>query len=221
MANRLDEMNAPINKEGKDVAVINKQLPVTVGKGSLVFEIFLWCLLLIPGIIFTFKKIGAKNYLDKLEQKIQASASEVDNYLEQRVQILQNVVGIVEKSIKLDKDVMVQVAALRSGAKLNDENRDEIANQIDATYGKIGMTFEKYPDLKAHEALIAAMQKNDYTQREISAARTNYNDYVSRWNQDIQVWPTKKMVAAKNGFTTRIPFTASQETKAKAREVFF
>ena len=31
----------------------------------------------------------------------------IDNYLEQRVQILQNVAGLVNKAIDLDKDVMI------------------------------------------------------------------------------------------------------------------
>ena len=60
----------------------------------------------------------------------------------------------------------------------------------------------------------------NYTE-EITAARTLYNDTVTQWNTDIFIWPTKMIVAAKAGYTTRIPFTASAETKAKAREVFF
>ena len=65
------------------------------------------------------------------------------------------------------------------------------------------------------------MQQNNYLQREITAARALYNDTVNQWNSDIFDWPTKMIVAAKAGYTTRIPFTASAETKAKAREVFF
>ena len=71
---------------------------------------------LLPGLIFVFMKISARNYFMKLEQRIQAEASNIDNYLEQRVQILQNVVGLVNRSIDLDKDVMKAVAALRGGA---------------------------------------------------------------------------------------------------------
>ncbi|WP_339020551.1 LemA family protein [Spiroplasma endosymbiont of Atherix ibis] len=221
MANLLDEQNGPFKEEGQDIRVINKQLEVKVGAGSVVFEIFLWLLLILPGLIFTFKKIGAKNYFLKLEQRIQSSASEVDNYLEQRYQVLQNVAGLLEKSINLDKDVMKGVAGLRSGNNFDATRSSELSEQLDKVYGKINVAFERYPDLKSQETIIAAMQKNDYTQREISAARSNYNDYVSRWNQDIQVWPTKKIVAAKQGYTTRIPFTASVEVKQKARESFF
>lgn len=65
------------------------------------------------------------------------------------------------------------------------------------------------------------MRQNSYLQKEITAARTLYNDTLSIWNQDIFAWPTKQMVAAKAGYTTRIPFTSSAETKAAARGKFF
>jgi LemA protein len=41
------------------------------------------------------------------------------------------------------------------------------------------------------------------------------------WNQEIFSWPINQLVAAKAGYKTRIPFTASQETKAAARGNFF
>lgn len=125
MANLLDEVTGPINDNGRDVHVIDRQLPVEVGLGSALFEVALWitipilvllyvfvldptidnpaliatvgCLAgILPGVIFIFMKISAKNYFQQLEQKIQAEASNIDNYIEQRVMILQNVVGLVE-----------------------------------------------------------------------------------------------------------------------------
>ena len=57
MANELDETNPVINEAGRDVNVIDKQLPIKVGAGSLVFEIMLWVLGIIPGLIFLFVKI--------------------------------------------------------------------------------------------------------------------------------------------------------------------
>ena len=66
MANELDEMTGPVNQEGRDINVIEKQIPVKVGTGSLVFEIILWVLGIIPGVIFLFMKINAKNYLKQL-----------------------------------------------------------------------------------------------------------------------------------------------------------
>ena len=58
-----------------------------MGVGSTIFEILLWVLGIIPGVVFLFKKIKAKNYFQQLEQKLQHNASQIDNYLEQRVMV--------------------------------------------------------------------------------------------------------------------------------------
>ena len=220
MANELDEMTGPVNTAGRDINVIEKQIPVKVGFGSTLFEILLWVCGIIPGVIFLFMKIGAKNYFQKLQQKIQTDASTIDNYLEQRVVILQNVAGLVSKAVELDKDVMKAVAAFRGGAGRGME-RNEMQAQIDGAFGRLFPQVEAYPELKAHAAIADAMQQNSYLQKEITAARALYNDTVNQWNSDVFSWPTKQIVAARAGYTTRIPFTASAEIKAKAREVFF
>ena len=80
---------------------------------------------------------------------------------------------------------------------------------------------EVYPDLKSQNTIADAMQQNSYLQREITAARTVYNSRVTQWNTDIFRWPTKMIVAARQHYTTRIPFSVSEETRAKAREKFF
>ena len=220
MANELDELTGPVNAEGRDINVIEKQIPVKVGIGSTIFEIMLWVLGILPGVIFLFMKIGAKNYFQQLQQKIQADASQIDNYLEQRVQILQNVAPLVNKAIDLDKDVMKSIAAFRSG--LNpDADRNAVNKSLDTAFGRLFPQIEAYPELKSHEAIADAMRQNSYLQKEITAARTLYNDTVTQWNTDIFMWPTKMIVAARSGYTTRIPFTASAEMKARARGTFF
>ena len=250
MANQLDEMTGPVNENGRDIHVIEKQLPVKTGVGSVLFEIALWvaipiavglfmllggwamvpypllvtvgsCLVgILPGVVFLFMKIKARNYFQQLEQRIQAEASNIDNYLEQRVQILQNVVGLVNRAVDLDKEVMEQVAALRGG-KITDANRNEVAQQVNTAMGRLFPQVEAYPELKAHNAIADAMQQNNYLQREITAARTVYNSRVTQWNTSLFEWPTKMIVAAKQGYTTRIPFTVSNDVREQARAKFF
>lgn len=220
MANELDELSGPVNGAGRDVNVIERQLPVKVGWGSTFFEVMLWCLGILPGLVFLFMKIGARNYFRRLQQKIQADASTIDNYLEQRVQILKNLARLVEKAVDLDKDVMKAVAAFRGG-RLPDGERNAVASQIDGCFGRLFPQVEAYPDLKAHAAISEAMRQNAYLQKEITAARQLYNDSVMQWNTDVFDWPVKQIVAARAGYTTRIPFTASAETKAQARGTFF
>ncbi len=220
MANELDEMSMEdIREEGLDTHVIAKKLPVKVGKGSLVFEIVLWILGIIPGLIFLLLKVKADNHFQQLQQKIQHNASQIDNYLEQRVMVLQNCARLLDKAIDLDKSVYENIARYRSG--MGDEERNEAANAIETVSRDIRIAFENYPDLQAHKEIMDAMKQNMYLQREITAARELYNDTINAWNRDIFKWPSKMIVAAKKGYTTRIPFIASAEIKQQAKAVFF
>ncbi|MBE7089383.1 MAG: LemA family protein [Clostridiales bacterium] len=223
MANLLDEMDTSthVGPEGKDVNVIQKQLPVKVGVGSKVFEIILWVLAIIPGLIFLVMKIKAGNYFRSLEQKIQHDASQIDNYLEQRVLILQNCAKLLDKAIDLDKTTFTQIAEYRGGSSKDDNNRNKLAGELENVRNKIQVAFENYPDLKAHDAIEKALKENEYLQKEITAARELYNDSVAMWNMQIMQWPAKMIVAAKNGYTTRIPFATTKEIKEQARGTFF
>lgn len=221
--NELDEMTSPTLDEGKDVRVIAKQIPVTIKTGTKVFDVIWWFLPpVIGGIVWSIMKVKAKSYFQKLQQKIQHDASQIDNYLEQRVQILKNCAKLVDKAIDLDKDTFTQIAAYRGGVKPEDDSaRMEYAGKIEEIGKSINLAFENYPELRAHQELADAMQQNSYLQREITAAREVYNDTVNTWNREIFSWPTRQIVAAKEGYTTRIPFNIDNETREQARGDFF
>ena len=241
MANLLDEKTGPVNEAGRDVNVIDKQLPVTVGVGSKIFEICLWVVPIavavlvpwltgetwfiaaagiVPGLIWLWMKQKAENYFQQLEQKLQADASTIDNYIEQRVVILENLASLINRAIELDKDVMKGVAGLRSGIQQG-EDRNTVSSQVDTMAAHLFPQVEAYPELKSHQEIADAIQQNSYLQREITAARTVYNNRVNQWNRDIFDWPTKQIVAAKQEYTTRVPFITSAEVKQRARSNFF
>ncbi len=222
MANQLDELNPELREEGVDTNVIVKKIPAQVGFGSTLFQIFLWICGIIPGLIFLFMKTNAQKHFDQLQQKIQRNASQIDNYLEQRVVVLQNCARLLDKAIDLDKSTFENIAKYRSGSSADlDEARNALGGQVDTLARSVNVAVESYPELAAHREIADAMQQNMYLQREITAARELYNDTINEWNKDIFAWPTKKIVAAKNGYTTRIPFVASKEIKEKARGIFF
>ncbi len=219
MANGLDEATDEVSS-GRNVRVINKQIPVKVGGGSMAFQVILFICGIIPGVIFLFMKIRAAQYLRQLEQKLQHDASQIDNYLEQRVIILKNCAKLLDRAIDLDKDTFTKIAKYRSNST-DDSARNEVSTQMDKVSRQINVAFENYPDLKAHQEIADAMQQNSYLQKEITAAREVYNDTVNRWNSDIQMWPTYMIVAAKQGYTTRIPFSTTDEVRTEAKGVFF
>ncbi len=218
---QLDEFNDPILEEGQDAHVIAKRIEVKVGVGSLLFEILLWVLFIVPGVIFLVKKIKAKNYFQQLEQSINTAASTIDIKLEERVVILKNLAQLVDKAIQLDKETYTLIAKYRSGIDPDNGDLDSVQSEIDNMFQKINFSIEKYPELQAHNEISQAIQQNRILQGEISAARHQYNDLVNRWNRDIFSWPTKQIVAAKQGYHTRIPFAAASDIRRQANETFF
>lgn len=247
MGNELDEMTGHVNDLGRDVNVIERQIHVEAGFDTRVFEVSIWVvglvlafgvatvsqvppigvplitlLGLVPGLIFQVMKANALAYLRKLQQKIQADASQIDNCLEQRVVILGNLADLLSKSIDLDENVMKSVAAYRSGSvPPGEEGRNRRSSGLDSAFSTLNVAFEAYPELRAQANVAEAMRQNSTLQREITAARTLYNDSVATWNQVIFSWPTMLIVASKAGYTTRIPFIASEEVKVQARSRFF
>lgn len=223
MPNELDETDvSTINTEGRDVHVIDKKVAVTLDTADKFMNIFLWFLPLpiIGGLIYAARKAHAKSYLQQLQQKIQHAASTIDNYQLQRVVVLQNTAKLLEKSIDLDKSTFTEIAKLRAGS-MSDETRIALAERLGDVEKSINVAFENYPELKAQRAIADAMQQNNYLQQEITAAREIYNDSVLRWNTEIFALWANKFVAAKAGYTTRIPFIASAEIKAKSESVLF
>lgn len=239
MGNMLNELDEEIREEGRDVNVIAKQIKVETDTS---IQILIWALylvglgligfgiiqkiyylipvgILIPAFVYTNLK-KQESYFSQLEQRIQQSASQIDNYLEQRVIALQNTAKLLEKAVDLDKTVFSEIAKMRAG-NIQETERNEIQAKLDKAYRGLNLTVENYPNLKSHMEIRDAMQQNLYLQREITAAREVYNDNTGIWNREIFEWPFKKYVAARKGYTTRIPFIASKEIKERAREVFF
>lgn len=224
MANELDETKEVANEEGRDAFVIEKQLPVQKSTSATVLYVICWVLGIIPGLIWFFKKKKVMAELQATQQKIQAQASQIDNYMEQRVVILQNAAKLLDKAIDLDKDTLTSIAAYRSGqnkVSSDDALRNEISTKIDNIERNVQLAFESYPNLQAHNEIADCLQQNSYLQKEITAARELYNDAVLSWNTKIQQWPIYVQVASKAGYTTRIPFSTSKAVKEQARGTFF
>ena len=191
--------------DGTEVRFVEKQVPVKVGPLSLVFEIMLWVLGVIPGLIFLVKKIKAKNYLRGLQQKIQQSALQVDSYIEQRAVIFQNAAALLKIASDLDKDVMLKIMMYKANGKVeNDALRNEVWQDVQSISKSINVEFEAYPNLKGHKDIADVMSQNSYLEEQITNAIEEYNKLALRWNQDIFKWPTKMIVAARNGYTSRI-----------------
>jgi len=197
----LASPNAPISSTAISTApavLVNTQLSPTVKGGSKVFEIGMWVLGIVPGIVLQVKKNKARNYFTALDRRINSNAAQIDVFLEQRAQILRNAPGFTA-----DID-----PSLASG--LPNEARNITNGRIDHAYQVLIERAQAANGGVIPPALQAALRSDRNVQREITAARTLYNDTVNMWNTDIFMWPAKQMVAADEKLTTRPVFVGSR-----------
>ena len=220
---QLDETDESlVREEGRNVHVIDKKVPVELSGMDKFVNVGVWFIFIIGGVIYADKKNKARSYFKQLEQNIQRAASTIDNYMVQRVTILQNTAKLVQTAVNLDKETFVDIAKARNDNSTDpDIARNELQGKLEQIEHNVNVVLERYPELKSHQEIADAMQQNAYLQQEITAAREAYNDAVMKWNAEIFTPYAKKWVAAKEGYTTRIPFIASKEMKEKSEGVFF
>ena len=201
-----------------ELVSFEKKTP-TIGGGTKVFQVLMWCLLLIPGLVLESKKKKAEAHLMALEQKINHDASQIDNYLEQRVVILENLAALINKEMAFEKEALKTISGYKDG--ISADSLSSAADNIADAESKIKSVFENHPELMSNAAIVKAMRDNDYLQREVTAAREVYNDSINEWNAKIFEWPCYAIVASKKKYTTKIPFTTTREIRSKARSVMF
>jgi len=178
--------------------IVNTQLSPTITNGSRLFEVAMWVLGIVPGAVLTYRKSKARNYFVALDRRINANAAQIDVYLERRAAILR---ACPEFIADIDP-------TLASG--LPNEARNITTGRIDHAYQVMIERAKARSTGPLPPALEQALRDDRSVQREITAARTLYNDTVNMWNTDIFQWPAKQMVAADERLTTKPIFVGSQ-----------
>lgn len=218
-------------KEGQQTNVIYRQIKVTATSGEKkvpYIVTFVGIILLIYGIyskdyvagaigifigIYPYLAMGKISaQFNAAEQEIQKAATEIDSCMKQRIIILENLAKLIEKSIDTNEKIPIDTTKYKNG-NFTDKTRNEVNRKLNNVTKNINALLENNPELKKQKAIQDAIQQNAKLQRKIANARTLYNEAVNTWNKEIFEFPLKKIVAANEKRTTRIPFAATEETK--------
>ena len=156
-------------------------------------------------------KIKAGNYLSRLQQKIQHNASQIDNYLEQRVVILENMAALVNKATKLDEETFKAIAQARAGG----QSLNEKAAALENVNSKINVAMEAYPELKANSNFVKLQEQLQDVEDKIQAARRFYNAGAKELNTKIKTFPTNFVNSLIGHFKKRDYFEVADSEKAK------
>ncbi|CAM9122029.1 LemA family protein [Mycoplasma marinum] len=194
------------NPEGFNPNVDNsaKSANASIG-GKIIWYISF--LLIIPLIIH----VVMRNGMNKQQSRVNELASGIDVQLKKRRDTLIKLLEATKAYMKHEKDVLSDVTKLRK-MTITPNNRAEVAQKTESALGRLIMTAENYPDLKANESITQLMDQASYLEREISAARRLYNSSVRQFNQKLFAWPSS-VPATELGLATLPYFEASATDK--------
>ena len=203
----LANPHAPVSGVGNATVspvLVNTQLSPAVSTESRIYEVALWILGIIPGIVLALQKSKARLYFASLDQRIKTNATQIDAYLNRRAQLLRDCPGFTA-------DIDPEIA----GNGIIEDSFNISNGRIDRAYQTLVERTQSQYGGEIPPELHKTLHSDRKIQREIAAARTLYNDTVNMWNTDIFAWPAKQMIASQERLTTRPVFVGSRLDQAQ------
>ena len=121
------------------------------------------------------------NKLIKLKNKVKQSESGIDVYLNQRFDLIPNLVECVKGYANHEKSVIENMKTNKSLKK---------AEELNNSMNGILAIAEGYPELKASEQFLNLQKNLSKIESQLQAARRIYNNDVTKYNTKIETVPT-------------------------------
>ena len=165
------------------------------------------------------------NRIQTLDEQAASAQSQIEVQLQRRADLIGNLVNTVKGYAQHEEDVFVQVTQARSGLvnAIQSHDAEQMANAnaaLSASLGRLMVSVEAYPQLKADQLFIRLQDDLTGTENRISVARNDYNQAVNAYNAYIRQFPT--VITAKvTGAKPRKYFTASANAETGPPSVDF
>ena len=117
------------------------------------------------------------NKLVNLRNKVKQSESGIDVYLNQRFDLIPNLVECVKAYSKHEQSIFTEIAALRTGY-MNKSKDIKSAEKLNNKMNQLVAVAENYPDLKASEQYLNLQKNLTKIESQLQAARRIYNSDV-------------------------------------------
>jgi LemA protein len=165
------------------------------------------------------------NRIQTLDEQAASAQSQIEVQLQRRADLIPNLVNTVKGYAQHEEDVFVQVTQARAGLVNAIQTRDpeQMANAnaaLSSSLGRLMVTVENYPQLKADQNFIRLQDELTGTENRIAVSRNDYNQAVNAYNAYIRQFPT--IITAKvTGARPRKYFTASASAQTGPPPVDF
>lgn len=145
------------------------------------------CLIVV--IIITGSMIKTYNKFIKKGNKVKEATSGIDVLLNQRFDLIPNIVETVKGYTKHESKTLEDLTKLRSSYNNHGFSIEETEN-IDKKFNNIMMLAESYPDLKANSEFLSLQDTLQDIEDKLVYARTNYNNAVTSYNNLVESVPS-------------------------------
>ena len=148
------------------------------------------------------------NSLTKLKMNVKQSKSGIDVYLQQRFDLIPNLVQVVKEYMNYEKETLQTIIELR--AQYNNTKDIKISETLNNQLNNIIAIAENYPELKASEQFLNLQKNLSKIESQLQAARRIYNNDVTKYNTKINIIPYN-IIANIFGFEEEYLFQISDE----------
>jgi len=148
-------------------------------------------ILVIAGILVIWS-VAIYNRLVKLRNNRENAFADIDVQLQQRHDLIPQLVETVKGYAKHEKSVLENVVNLRNAAASATTINDKIAaeNQLSSALAGLKVTLEAYPDLKANQNFLQLQNEMGDIENKLSAVRRFFNSATKELNNAVQTFPS-------------------------------
>ena len=187
-------------------------------------------IVLIVAAIVVVWGITGYNGLVSMDEGVQTKWADVETQYQRRADLIPNLVNTVKGYAAHESETLQAVVEARAKATSvnidpTNMSAEQIANfqkaqdGVSSALGRLLVTVEKYPDLKANENFKELQAQLEGTENRISVARRDYNEAARKYNTSLRSFP-KNILAGMFGFEKKAYFEA-QEGSEQAPTVQF
>ena len=137
----------------------------------------------VVAIIF-FAVWGGYNKAVRRDEAVKAAWSEIDNQLQRRFDLIQNLVNTVKGYAEHETELFTHIADARTQyfqAK-GPAAKAQAVGMFEGALSRLLVLQERYPDLKANQNFLKLQDQLEGTENRIAVARTRYKEAVSSLN---------------------------------------
>ena len=174
--------------------------------------------------------ISLYNGLVQKDEAVASAWSQVENVYQRRADLIPNLVSTVKGAADFERTTLQEVVEARASATQVKLSADELTeanvakfqaaqDALSASLGRLLVSVERYPNLKATDNFKAFQEQLEGTENRIAVERKKYNEKVEEYNNTIRRFPSN-IFASMFHFEKKGYFTA-KEGADEAPEVDF